>query len=317
MINKRFIILFNIFIFSFLTFNTTYGTTLQNKDCLRCHDDPKLVMSDRQGRLESLTVDSLLFARTLHGVYLLCVDCHINADTASHPNTGYTDVNCLACHSKLTGFYPPNSKETLQQKGLKIPEQKMVGEKYLQSKHGQALLNENIDAPQCYDCHTQHYVKPKVDPKSSIHSSKLAYVCFPCHEEGQEISGVMKKLVSFKIKGHRKENLSEKYTESNCQDCHYGASAHGEDAPEELTCPRCHITTQQEKKVLFAPLHSNVPSDKQPVPHITASMYWIIVPFVIIGGLVLIGFILFKKFRIKDEVLLKLFPPPSTNSANN
>lgn len=313
MLTKKFVVLFLIFIFTIFFLKASFSTTFNNKDCLRCHNDPKLVMSDQRGRLESITVDSLLFARTLHGVHLLCVDCHIDADTTAHPNTGYTDVNCLACHSNLTGFYPPNSKETLQKKGLKIPDKKMVGEKYLQSSHGQALLNGDPDAPQCYDCHTQHYVKPKVDPKSSIHPLNLARVCMPCHEEGIEPAGFMNRLASFKIEGHRKENLAEKYVESNCQGCHYGDAAHGEDAPVDLTCPRCHISKQASKKVIFRPLHTNAPSDKQPIPHITASLYWILSPFAVGGALIFIGVILFKKYRIKDEVLLKLFPPPSEN----
>lgn len=296
-----------------LFFSIAFSTVFQNKDCLRCHDDPKLVMSGKKGNLESLHVDSLLFTRTLHGVYLLCVDCHIDADTTAHPNTGYTDVNCLACHSNLSGYYPPNAKETLEKKGRKIPEEKMLGEKFLQSKHGQALLNGDPDAPQCYDCHTQHYLKPKIDPKASIHPTNLAKTCFPCHEEGSEVGGFMNKVASFKIKGHRKENLAENYAESNCQGCHYAASAHGEDAPENLTCPRCHLSQNQVNKFVFAPIHNNVLSEKQSIPKVTASFYWILSPFVVAGILILIGIFLFKKYRIKDEVLLKIFPPPSEN----
>ena len=107
-------------------FNIAYSIIYQNQDCLRCHNDPKLTMSGKKGNLESLQVDSSLFAQTLHGVYLLCVDCHCDADTTAHPNTGYKDVNCLACHSNLTGYYPPNSKQIIQRKGLKIPEKKMA-----------------------------------------------------------------------------------------------------------------------------------------------------------------------------------------------
>jgi len=298
-------------VFAFATF--AFSTIFQNKDCLRCHDDPSLVMTGKKGNFVSLHVDSLLFARTLHGVYLLCVDCHIDADTSAHPNTGYTDVNCLACHSNLTGYYPPNAKETLQRKNLKIPDQKMVGEKYLQSKHGQALLNGDPDAPQCYDCHTQHYLKPKIDPKASIHPTNLPKTCYPCHEEGREARGIMNKVASFKIKGHRKENLAEEFSESNCQGCHYGATAHGEPAPEDLTCVRCHLSQEQSKKLVFAPIHHSVLPEKQPIPKVTASFYWMLSPFFIAGILLLIGIFLFKKYRIKDEVLLKIFPPPSEN----
>lgn len=294
-------------------FSIALSAVFQNKDCLRCHDDPTLVMTGRKGNLETLHVDSLLFARTLHGVYLLCVDCHIEADTTAHPNTGYTDVNCLACHSNLTGYYPPNAKETLQRKNLKIPEQKMVGEKYLQSKHGLALLNGDPDAPQCYDCHTQHYLKPKIDPKASIHPKNLPATCSPCHEEGRKAEGFMNKVASFKIKGHRKENLAEQYTESNCQGCHCGAAAHGENATENLSCPRCHLSQNQAQKIVFAPIHQNVLPEKQPVPSVTASFYWVLSPFFMAGILISLGIFLFKKYRIKDEVLLKIFPPPSEN----
>ncbi len=313
MVNKKITFFLLLFALTISLSKACYSTVFQNTDCLRCHDDPKLVMSGKKGNIESLHVDSLLFARTLHGVYLLCVDCHIDADTTAHPNTGYTNVNCLACHSNLSGYYPPNAKETLQKKKLKIPEKKMVGEKYLKSMHGQALLNDNPDAPQCYDCHTQHYVKPKIDPKASIHPTRLPKTCFPCHEEGRKVEGFMNKVVSFKIKGHRKENLAENYTESNCQSCHYGASAHGEDNPEDLTCPKCHFPGKQGKKVIFGPLHTSVVSEKQPIPHITAFMYWIVTPFVLLIGLVVGGIFLFKKYRIKEEVLLKLFPPTSQN----
>ncbi len=294
-------------------FNIVYSIVYQNKDCLRCHNDPRLIMSGKKGNLESLHVDSLLFAQTLHGVYLLCVDCHSDADTMAHPNTGYKDVNCLACHSNLTGYYPLNSKQILERKRLKIPEKKMVGEKYLQSKHGLALLSGDPDAPQCYDCHTQHYLKPKTDPMATIHPSNLPKTCYPCHEEGRIASGIMSKVVSFKIEGHRKENLAEKYMESNCQGCHYGASAHGENAPDDLSCPWCHLPQDQAKKVVFAPIHYNVLSEKQPIPKVVKSFYWMLSPFIVAGVLIILGAFLFKKYPIKNEVLLKIFPPPSEN----
>jgi len=313
MIMRKIIVVLLTLGFMLFIIQPGFGTVYQNKDCLRCHDDPKLMMTGKKGNFESLHVDSLLFARTLHGVYLLCVDCHIDADTTAHPNTGYTDVNCLACHSNLTGYYPPNSKETLQRKKLKIPDKKIVGEKYLQSKHGQALLSSDPDAPQCYDCHTQHYLKPKIDSKASIHPKNLPGTCSPCHEEGRKVAGFMNKIGSFKITGHRKENLAEQYTESNCQGCHYGDSAHGEDAPEDLTCPRCHLAHDQAKRIVFAPIHQSVLPEKQPIPKVTASFYWILSPFVVAGILILLGIFIFKKYKIKDEVLLKIFPPPSEN----
>ncbi|MBC8181483.1 hypothetical protein H8E88_10210 [candidate division KSB1 bacterium] len=309
---KTSLVFFSLIIIILITsFKATCGEVFQNKDCLRCHNDLKqLMVSDRQGKLKSLVVDSLLFNMTLHGANFLCVDCHIDADTTSHPNTGYTDVNCMACHSNLTGLYPPNAKETLRKKELKIPEEKIVGEKYLNNKHGLALQKGDPEAPQCYDCHTQHYVRAKTDPTSSVYSLNLAQICLPCHKEAAGPYGFMNRLADFKIQGHRKENLAERYTESNCQGCHYGDSAHGEEAPADVTCHKCHLPDQKGKKVFFGPLHANIAAEKQPVPHLTASLYWILAPFVVLGLLIIIGFVLFKKYRIKEEVLVKLFPPP-------
>ncbi len=67
----------------------------------------------------------------------------------------------------------------------------MVGEKHLQGKHGQALMNGNPEAPLCYECHTHHYVKPKVDPKCSIYPDKLAQVCLPLNQKWDGATGVL------------------------------------------------------------------------------------------------------------------------------
>lgn len=290
--------------------NLCSGTNFQNQDCLKCHATPKLSMANRFGKLTALTIDTLGFKATLHGRYFQCTDCHIQADTTAHPNTGYPDVDCMACHSDLPDLYPPNAKETLRLKNIKIPPEKMVGEKYLRSKHGIALLlNRQPDAPRCYDCHTMHNVKPQTDPAASIHPNNLPETCLACHPEGDVPTGLINQLTAFKIKGHRKENLSENFSASNCQGCHLESASHQDTTDQTATCAECHRPAPKEAALFFTPFHDYPTGSQSPIERFIRIIYIIFIALVITAAFVMISIILFKKYQINDEVIAKLLPP--------
>ncbi|MCK5681935.1 hypothetical protein KAI46_14105, partial [bacterium] len=211
-----------------------------NEECIKCHKEPNLTSGRLDGSVANLHIVYDLFKETLHGQKLECIDCHEDAAAARHCRSGFQKVNCLACHSKIDGLFPFSARERLKEKKIRIPKRKMVGDSYYQSKHGKALLAGKENAPNCYHCHTRHYVFGAKYGQATINRANLTETCGSCHKE-RKITTLLEHLTTFRLEAHRKGDMSFDYDRGNCIDCHQGEAVHGLKVNEAL-CVRCHDT---------------------------------------------------------------------------
>ncbi len=218
-----------------------------NEECIKCHKEQHLTSGRLDGSPANLHIEYDEFKLTLHGKKLECVDCHEDAAAVRHCRSGFQKVNCLACHSKIKGLFPFGARERLKKKKIRIPKRKMVGGSYYESKHGKALLAGKKNAPNCYNCHTRHYVYGAKNIKSSVNRANLTATCGVCHKERQ-LKTMLERLATFRLEAHRKGDLSFDYDRGNCIDCHQGNAVHGKQV-NDAPCSRCHDTTKKIEPV--------------------------------------------------------------------
>ena len=104
---------------------------LKNSDCLDCHSDKTLAITNAAGKAVSLFVDEAKLKASAHKTNT-CISCHADV-TDKHPddNVRLQPVHCAACHERQT-------------------------ESYNASVHGLALKAGHADAATCQDCHDSH-----------------------------------------------------------------------------------------------------------------------------------------------------------------
>jgi len=264
-----------------------------NKECLKCHGKKHLAAGRLDGSEARLYVDLELFKQTKHGQKLECIDCHEDAAASRHCRPGFQKVNCLACHSKIKGVFPYGARERLQKKGVRMPKRKLVGDSYYRkSKHGQAFMAAKPNAPNCYGCHTRHYVFGKRDKRSTVNRANLVTTCGACHKE-RKIDTLLGRLATFRLQAHRKGDLSFAYDRDNCIDCHQGNAVHGERV-SEAPCARCHDTTKKIKGVALAglgPFHLYPNPETQYPVWCTRNLYGVLL--LLFGAAVVVGLLFF------------------------
>ena len=140
-------------------YNSLREITLSMSEiCGRCHEDRKEEIMDsvHAKQLSSGNVEAAV-----------CADCHSphSIKRIKDPISGLTSpevhysiaTTCEKCHSAIF-------------------------EKYKNSVHGQALLNENNpDVPTCTDCHGVHSIE---DPRSMAFRLRSPNICAKCHTDG-------------------------------------------------------------------------------------------------------------------------------------
>ncbi len=201
-----------------------------NKDCLKCHEKPEISQTLRNGRTRSIHVDPSKWVQDIHHkIGMTCVDCHVQATPSLHLREGFKKVDCASCH--------PEEEEEFT-KNIHFEYRNVTPEKTL---------------PQCYDCHTKHFVLLHDDPESSIHETNIGKTCRICHAE-VKVRGILKGMSLGKISGHRKGDLSEKFDMNVCISCHYEDSAHGPKRAYKEYCSRCHDVRRKVDGIL-GPIH--------------------------------------------------------------
>ena len=245
-----------------------------NEKCLKnCHEVPGFGAGTLSGVLRDLQVDPKGFLLSIHGQKgIECLDCHVDADPNFHPRTGYTKVDCRACHSEKPpeGIYPPDALKRLEAKGIKPPpKESLKGEGWMKTAHAKAWLAGNPAAPSCAGCHTAHYQRQAKNPGSTVNRENLAAMCGSCHVDQVRAYNVGGLLARFRIAGHGKGDLSNRHDVSECLSCHQGEAAHGEETVTKQTCPACHRVPPKEERakqgVTVASLHSRPMAADQPV----------------------------------------------------
>jgi len=204
----------------------TYGQDITKEDCLECHGDKDLTKVTDKGTEKSLFIDDQKFTNSLHG-----------------------DFSCLDCHSDII--------EIPHEENLKLPDCNLcheeIAEEYLQSFHGQALVQQKEYAPYCWDCHGTHYVYSMDDSLSLTNPVNLPNTCATCHSDP---TVVQKYHISI-------PNPSQAYTQSihyrvivdsgvvisaTCSACHGAHTLQPANDPNSMihrtkipeTCSNCH-----------------------------------------------------------------------------
>jgi len=226
-------------------------------ECLRCHGDPSLKQALPGGGIRSLFVDPGQWNMDIHKqMGLSCIDCHTDASAVSHPVGGFDDVECALCHAEAC-------------------------ETFARTIHASVSSSDGRRLSECYDCHTRHAVRTKDDPEASIGRKQVASICAPCHHDESISITWINRLATFRISGHKKENISQQYDMSHCTTCHFQDGAHGQPGVLAEQCMTCHGTVAGPNVVLSRSVHASTVSGGS---GLTAVMR-------IVSGLIFLGFV--------------------------
>ena len=253
-----------------------------NDKCLKnCHELPGFGAGARNGVLRNIQVDPKRHLLSIHAQKgIECLDCHVDADPNFHPRVGYAKVDCRACHAEKPpkGVYPPDALRRLQTKGIKPPpKESLKGDGWMKTLHAKAWVAGNPAAPACRDCHTAHYQKKAKDPGSTVSRANLANLCGSCHADQVRSYDVGGLLARFRISGHGKGDLSNRYDVTECLSCHPGEGAHGEETITKQACPRCHLVPPKAERegrtLVLSSLHARPLASDQPVARVLRWLY--------------------------------------------
>jgi hypothetical protein len=214
------------------------------EDCIFCH---KLEGSESHLRI---SVEDL--SHSVHGEEFPCLDCHAGIEDEEHMEiTGSGRVDCGQCHEQENG-------------------------------HGLSGNTEN--RPQCFHCHTKHYILSKDNSASSVHPDNLIRTCRTCHPVSCGHTSAFSWLPSLKVASHGKRDFSQSYSKGNCVGCHQGNAAHGEEDPlNDQLCYLCHVPLGSQP-LLAGYVHVKATAKDQPVSFAAGVIYAVVLALLLWGG---------------------------------
>lgn len=256
-------------------------------ECLDCHADRELSAAFEDGASMPLFVDRGAYSASVHGARA-CVDCHDDVDLDRHPDKRLTtrraylverSASCARCHGKA-------SRE------------------FVSSVHGGALRGEPApDVPTCVDCHATHRTAKAREPRFHLGAMDL---CARCHTDAERMArhGLSTDVLRTYLQDFhgvtvtytRREGRPEGTLSATCTDCHGTHSIAGKGSKGSLAmkanlvqaCRKCHAAATESFSSAW--LSHYVPSwDKTPLVFTVRLFYWIFIPFVLSGLVVLIG----------------------------
>jgi hypothetical protein len=209
-----------------------------NSDCLSCHSDTSLVVSDSSGAEHSLFVDAAKMDNSIHAGFE-CVTCH--ADIAETPHAEHlAPAACATCHESAV-------------------------EEVAVSVHGksQATGAASPDTPTCGDCHGSHEIRARTDTLSWVNPRQLAFTCARCHANPAIVEKYHIPIKDpFKAYSHSVHGLltiAGSDSAATCSSCHGNHKIFAANNPASKvyhfnipqTCGQCHqkITNEFETSV--------------------------------------------------------------------
>jgi len=220
-----------------------------DEDCMMCHEDPSME-GMLNGRMVSMFVDTMVFEKSVHHSNS-CISCHSDADDEGFPHADdLQPVNCGSCHT---------SQKADNVRGI----------------HGQALLQNDPNAPSCKECHGHHDILHYSDPRSLTYKMNIPFLCGKCHREGEVVDRI------YDVSEH---NVLENYTQgihgkglfesglivtATCNNCHGNHLVLPHTSPNSSinsgriagTCMQCHTRiAESHKKVIKGELWEKNPS---------------------------------------------------------
>lgn len=203
---------------------------IKNSDCLDCHGDKTLIITNAAGHAISLFADVTALAGSVHRTNS-CASCH-NDITEKHPDdhVAARPVDCARCHLDSSVSYTASVHGVAHRDGTNAG-----------SHH----------APACPDCHGTHNVLPPTSALSPLNFSNLARTCGQCHE--QESKDVVESV-------HGKAIAQGRRDSATCTDCHSEHKIEALKGSSSLKisqeiCSKCHASEQLNTKY-------NLPGDR-------------------------------------------------------
>jgi cytochrome b subunit of formate dehydrogenase len=230
----------------------------------------------------------------------VCTDCHgtheiLDAKDAKSPIFKFNvPSTCGRCHSS-------------------------IARDFKQSIHGQALAQGNDSAPACTDCHGIHSIKSHLDPNSPVSTENLAQVtCARCHEGvrlSQEFGIEGRRATTYLASYHGLAARGGSQVVANCASCHGIHNILPSNDPRSTisranlvrTCGQCHPGVTE--KFTAAKVHINAPlsADVGSKAVRWIRKFYLSMIFLVIGGMLLHNFILWRAKAIARRKLEQNF----------
>jgi formate dehydrogenase gamma subunit len=267
----------------------------QEKMCLTCHlDDPAIRerMGPQAGFISA-------YEMSVHGRALLqgkaaaanCVDCHgahemkKGFEPTALVNRRHIPETCGACHGD-------------------------VAKEYAGSVHGQAARKGIEEAPVCTDCHGEHSILARGDPKSRVAPANVsAQVCSPCHASvrlSEKFGLAIDRSRTFADSFHGLALRGGSIAVANCASCHEAHDIRPSSDPESsvhkanlaATCGRCHPGANE--RFAIGAVHVAEEAASSPV------LYWIATAYIILIVVTVGGMFLHNALDYLRKVLRRL-----------
>lgn len=203
----------------------------ESSDCLACHGDTGLVVTDSTGAERSLFVDLAKMENSVHAGFD-CVTCHADVKEIPHAEKLAPAV-CGDCH-------PDALAE--------------VGE----SVHAQAAGAFASDVPTCGDCHGSHDIRARADSLSFVNPRQLAFTCARCHANPELVQKhhipIKDPMTAYSRSVHGRLALAGVDSAATCSSCHGNHKVFAANNPASKvyhfnipqTCGQCHRAITQE-----------------------------------------------------------------------
>ena len=269
---------------------STINLLNETETCARCHADPRIVKKYHI----PIANPSASYKTSIHFKAIMeqgstdapgCSDCHgaHNLQPANNPSSSINRYNipktCSHCHTEIY-------------------------QEYIESVHGQGMLEGATDSPVCTDCHSEHNIKAHTDPTSTVYSSVISQtLCAECHEAERIVAkyGLSENVVkSYSDSYHGLAVRGGSVVSANCASCHGVHNILPSTDPRSMiykdnlvkTCGTCHpgVTEQVAKGSVH--IFASPQSDKI-IYYVTLFYYSLI--FAVIGGMVFHNGLDFKK----------------------
>lgn len=214
-------------------------------DCFECHNRQGLKKKLGGGKEISLYVERTVLQETIHKD-LTCVDCHLDAGSSPHPKPMH-QVDCSGCHEE--------------------------SKVYLESIHGKAFSQGDLEAPNCATCHGKHDIFAVKDSRSSVARAKISKICIDCHTDEDIVrrhelpEPVQIRLYEKSVHGIVATGDSTQIA-AVCIDCHGTHNIEpADDASSEMfkphipeVCSKCHadIAAEYAKSVHGTAIANNI-----------------------------------------------------------
>ena len=280
----------------------------QTRRCEACHVENAAVAA--RSLRGAHFVES--FERSVHGAALHrgepaaanCVDCHGAHEmsrgfaTGARTDKPHVAATCARCHEA-------------------------IGRDFGGSVHAVALAKGNTDSATCTDCHGEHEIRARHDPASRVHKARVArQVCADCHAS-------VRLTEKYGIASHAFQTFADSYhglavrggavEVVNCASCHESHAIRSRDDeassihPANLfrTCGQCHPganTRFAVGRVHVSPEAAAESAAGEPILHLVATVYVILIVAVVGGMLVHNGLDFFRKLRRKLAIQQGLIP---------